>query len=185
MPTKTDDEASVWIRRLGLEPHPEGGYFAESYRSADRLGAEALPERYAGSRCAATAIYFLLRGNEVSHFHRLRSDEIWHWYTGSSLTLFLLTEDGRLQTIDVGPDFDAGQTYQARVPHGSWFAARIHDPDRFALIGCTVSPGFDFADFELADREALLSRHPQHAVWIERFTPAPASRARSRRARPS
>jgi len=171
MSTETDDEASVWIHRLGLEPHPEGGYFAESDRSADQLDSRGLPGRYSGSRSAATAIYFLLRGSQVSHFHRLRSDEIWHWYTGSSLSLVLLDDAGRLRTVEVGPDFEVGQTYQALIPHGRWFAARIHDPNRFALVGCTVSPGFDFADFELADREVLLARHPQHAAWIELFTP--------------
>jgi len=163
-------EAREWIERLGLQPHPEGGYFAETYRSGERIESSGLPNRYEGARAIATSIYFLLPGDQVSTFHRLRSDELWHWHTGSGLSIHLLREDGALETIAVGPNIDAGERFQALLPRETWFAARVHDPTSYALVGCTVAPGFDFADFELAEREALQSRFPQHAALIAELT---------------
>lgn len=153
-----------WIRALELLPHPEGGWYRETYRSP-------LPVDMGGvERSAATAIYFLLAGNHFSALHRIKSDEIWHFYAGSSLAVEGILADGSRQTWRVGLDLAAGDLPQAVVPAGTWFGAELIDKSAYALVGCTVSPGFDFADFELAERPALLARFPQHADLIARLT---------------
>jgi predicted cupin superfamily sugar epimerase len=118
----------------------------------------------------ATAIYFLLSGSQFSALHRIKSDEIWHFYAGSSLAVEAIHPDGTRQTWRVGVDLAAGDLPQAVVPAGAWFGAEMIDKRAYALVGCTVSPGFDFADFELAERSALLARFPQHAGVILRLT---------------
>lgn len=158
------------IKALNLAPHPEGGFFRETYRSREALSAEHLPLRYGGKRAISTAIYFLLTGDTFSAFHRLRSDEIWHYHLGSPVRLHLLREDGVHEQIMVGPDLDRGHRPQAVIPAGCWFGARVVDPDGFTLVGCTVAPGFDFADFELAVRETLIQTFPMHADLITNLT---------------
>lgn len=148
--------AARWIRSLGLTPHPEGGHYRESYRGAGRV---------------STAIYFLLEGRQVSRLHRIRSDELWHHYAGGPLTVSAIAPAGTLTEFTLGDDLDAGQTPQGLVPAGHWFGAALASPDAYALVGCTVAPGFDFADLELARREALVAAFPQHAALIERLTP--------------
>lgn len=165
MPTARD-----WIERLGLAPHPEGGYFRETYRSAEGMADSALPARFGGPRCLATAIYFLLEGHQVSALHRIKSDEVWHFYEGAPLTLFLILPGGELREVVMGRDADRGEVFQAVVPAGSWYGAVVNDPDSYALVGGTVAPGFDFADFELADRSSLRALYPEHRVLIERLT---------------
>jgi len=162
--------ASEWIDALGLVPHVEGGYYREMYRSGEVLPADVLPQRYSGPRCFSTAIYFLLKSDQVSRLHRLRTDEIWHFYAGSPLTLHLLTPDGEYQAIHLGADPDAAQCFQAVIPAGVWFGATVDAPDSFTLVGCTVAPGFDFADFELGRREKMLAGFPQHADLLKRLT---------------
>lgn len=164
---KTADE---WIDALGLEPHIEGGYYREIYRSGEIFPAEALPRRYSGARCFATAIYFLLKSGQVSRLHRLRSDEIWHFYAGGPLTLHLLAPGADYRSVRLGADPDDGQQLQAVVPSGVWFGAAVDAPDSFALVGCTVAPGFDFADFELGRRDELSARFPQQSDLIRRLT---------------
>ncbi|HMO05522.1 MAG TPA: cupin domain-containing protein [Kiritimatiellia bacterium] len=160
--------------RLGLLPHPEGGFYRETYRSADTIPAEALDGRYGSARAASTAIYFLLTGDCFSSFHRLKSDEFWHYHLGDPVDLHLIHPDGRHQHVVVGPDLASGQTPQARIPHGCWFAARVRNPHGFILLGCTVAPGFDFRDFELGNRAELLRTFPQYHDLITAFThPAP------------
>ena len=155
------------IRRFDLKPHPEGGFFSETYRSTARVC------RADGSaRSASTAIYYLLCDGAHSAWHRIKSDEVWHFYAGEPLNVHVLDEAGRLITHTLGnalthPD----AVFQAVVPAGLWFAAECADPATFALVGCTVAPGFEFSEFELADVEALKARHPQHAVFIERLGP--------------
>jgi len=162
-------DAGAWIERLGLAPHPEGGWFRETYRAALRLPAAAL-EGYGGARAASTAIYFLLEGDQTSAFHRLRSDEVWHHHAGSSLTLHLLEEGLGYRSLHLG-GAARGETWpQAVVPGGVWFGATVDAADGYALVGCTVAPGFDFADFEMARREELLDRFPQHRGIVERLT---------------
>jgi len=148
--------AARWIRSLGLTPHPEGGHYRETYR---------------GSGNAATAIYFLLEGRQVSRLHRIRSDELWHHYAGGPLTVSAIAPTGSLTEFTLGDDLDAGQAPQGVVPAGHWFGAALASPETYALVGCTVAPGFDFTDLELAHREALVAEFPQHAALIERLTP--------------
>ncbi|OGD22922.1 MAG: hypothetical protein A2W03_03145 [Candidatus Aminicenantes bacterium RBG_16_63_16] len=164
------NEAASWIEWLGLVPHREGGYYREIYRSEDLVPAAGLPPRFSGSRALATSIYYLLTGRQVSYFHRLRSDEIWHFYLGGRLTLAIIRPAGGLEEINLGQDFSAGEVLQAVIRAGQWFGAFVAEPDSFALAGCTLSPGFDFADFELAGRAELLGQYPQHRSTILKLT---------------
>jgi predicted cupin superfamily sugar epimerase len=162
--------AGTFIDKLRLLPHPEGGYYRETYRASEVLPAAALPPRYGGARAVSTAIYFLLADDQRSALHRLRSDEAWHFYAGSALLLSVIHPDGRLERITLGPDFDEGEAFQAMVPAGTWFGAEVSVADSYALAGCTVAPGFDFLDFETADRATLLQLYPAHRTVIERLT---------------
>ena len=158
------------ILGLGLVPHPEGGYFREVYRSDESLAASALPVRFGGRRAFSTSIYFLLKSGEPSRFHRLRSDELWHFYAGGPLRIHILGKKGGYRSIDLGRRPAAGQAYQAAVPRGSWFGAEVLRMHSYSLIGCTIAPGFDFADFALARRSDLLKRFPRRKALIERLT---------------
>ncbi|MFH0880415.1 MAG: cupin domain-containing protein [Lentisphaerota bacterium] len=162
--------ASDWIELLKLQRHPEGGYYRENYRAEEILNAQALPSRYGGPRSLCTSIYFLLAGEDKSHFHRLKSDEIWHFYDGTSLAVHALMPDGGHESWSLGPNPEDGDVLQLVIPRGAWFGAGVKKPGSFALIGCTVAPGFDFADFELADRKNLASLYPSHRALIEDFT---------------
>ncbi len=162
--------ASYWIERLQLTPHPEGGYFIETYRSAHMLATAHLPAAYDAPRAMATAIYFLLEGGDFSAFHRLKGDEIWHHYEGSPLTVHRISPDGTLMQSSLGRDPDAGQDLQLLIPAGTWFAATVDDPSGYGLVGCTMTPGFAFPDLELGDRDALLRSFPRHRALIERLT---------------
>lgn len=167
-------EAQRWIERLGLQDHPEGGYFRETYRAAESLGTCCLGADYDSPRSVSTAIYFLLRGDQTSALHRIRSDEVWHHYAGGDLTLHLLAADGGYRRLRVGSGTAGEGLPQAVVPAGVWFGATVDDPASYALVGCTVAPGFDFRDFEMARRADLLARHPEHRELIERLTPPAA-----------
>jgi uncharacterized protein len=162
--------AAFWIDRLQLAPHPEGGFFRETYRSGERVAGVHLPARYGGPRPHSTAIYYLLRAGEVSTLHRIKSDEIWHFYAGGPLVISAIHDDGARCDATLGSDPDAGQSWQVVVPAGAWFGAALAPGIAYALVGCTVAPGFDFADFELADPRALSRRYPQHAALIARLT---------------
>jgi len=155
---------------LALAPHPEGGYFRQTYRSELTIPKTALPPGFTGSRAVSTAIYFLLEGESFPALHRLRSDEMWHFYAGAPLLVHLITPAGEHSEILLGSDPEAGQVFQAMVPAGCWFGSHVADWKSWALVGCTVAPGFDFADFEMAKRSELVVRYPQHRVMIERFT---------------
>ena len=138
--------------------------------AAEMIEAGHLPARFGGARAHSTAIYFLLPGDQVSALHRIKSDEIWHFYAGTALTLTLIHPDGRLETPRLGPDPERAETFQALVPAGCWYGAAADDRNGYALVGGTVAPGFDFADFELADRHTLLASFPQHRQTILRLT---------------
>ena len=157
--------AEDWIARLQLEPHPEGGYFRRSYTAGLTL---LLPDR-AGPRPAATAIYYLLKSGQRSRLHRLKSDELWHFYTGSPLTVHVLDGEGQYAARSLGSDPTLGQQFQLSISAGCWFGATVDDPAGFSLVGCTVAPGFDFADFELANRSALVRQYPRYIGIIEQF----------------
>ena len=148
-------------RILGLVPHPvEGGYFAETYRSPDQLPARGLPARYGAARAASTAIYYLLTPDTFSAMHRLASDEIFHFYLGDPVEMLHLHPDGTHQVVVIGPDLEAGQTPQVIVPRHFWQGARLLPGGQYALLGTTVAPGFDYADYETAARASLLATHP-------------------------
>ncbi len=166
--------AADYIARFQLQPHPEGGYFRETYRSTETVSARALPSRFAGNRALGTAIVFLLPSAQISCFHRIRADEIWHFYAGSPLTLHILDHDGSYRHLLLGPDIHSGHFPQTVVLHDTWFAASVAAPDAFSLTGCTTAPGFDFEDFEMASRQDLLARFPRHADLVRRLTPDPA-----------
>lgn len=151
------------VARLNMQPHPEGGYYSETYRAVDqvrRVSDDAL-------RASSTAIYYLLSDGAWSAWHRIASDEVWHFYAGAPLNVYVLGDDGRLVIHTLGNALTHPQcSYQAVVPAGCWFAAGLENPDSYALVGCTVAPGFEFAEFELADTAQLLTAYPQHAETI-------------------
>ena len=167
--------AQELITQLDLMRHPEGGWFRETYRCAESVPAQALPQRFGSDRSLSTGIYFLLQEPDVSALHRIKSDEMWHFYAGSALLIHALFDDGRRRTQRLGPDCAAGDLYQLVVPAGCWFGAELAGKG-FALVGCTVAPGFDFADFEMADRQQLCAAYPQHADLIGRLTALRAHR---------
>jgi predicted cupin superfamily sugar epimerase len=158
-------DGQYWIRKLQLAKHPEGGYFKETYRSDETIPAAALPPRFDGVRAFSTAIYFLLTGGECSALHRIKSDEMWHFYAGSELTIHVIEPMGSYSQIKLG-----GDHLQAVVSAGCWFGATVDDPESYALVGCTVAPGFDFTDFELARRDELIAQFPRHRMIVEKLT---------------
>nr|WP_321356608.1 cupin domain-containing protein [uncultured Draconibacterium sp.] len=157
--------AAYWIEKLQLERHPEGGWFKEVYRSSEILEKSALPESFGSERNCSTSIYYLLEKNDFSAFHRIKSDEIWHFYTGTSAVEILYLIDGHLKTQKVGNNLDNEELFQFTVPKNTWFAAQLTNKTGYALVGCTVSPGFHFEDFELAD-ESLGNNFTEYAQQI-------------------
>ena len=162
--------AEYWVKKLKMDPHPEGGYFKETYKSGESVKAEHLPERFPGDRAFSTAIFFLLEGKQVSKFHRIRSEEVWHFYEGSPVVIYYFDEAGELKELLLGNNPDNGELPQRVVPAGVWFGAALLDTDSYMLCGCTVSPGFDFMDFELGSREDLLKAYPGYSSIIEKLT---------------
>ena len=158
------------VEKLALQPHPEGVFYRETYRSSLQLPVESLPQNFGGSRNGCTSIYYLLPARAFSAFHKIKSDEGWHFYEGLPLHVFVLLPNGNLRIIKLGRDLINGETYQAVVPANCWFASRPVGVDGFSLVGCTVAPGFDFVDFEMANRSSLLQRYPQHEQLILELT---------------
>ncbi len=158
---------------LHLRPHPEeGGFFVETYRSEERIPSEALPARYGGARALGTAIYYLLTPETFSAMHRLASDEVFHFYLGDPVEMLQLFPDGTGRTVTLGQDLAKGMRPQAIVPRGVWQGARLVPGGRFALLGTTVAPGFDFADYAHARRADLLGSHPAFRDLILSLTSA-------------
>jgi predicted cupin superfamily sugar epimerase len=156
---------------LNLKPLPEeGGYYAETYRSNEKFARGALPARYTSDRHFGTAIYFLLTPDTFSALHRLTTDEIYHFYLGDPVELLSLGEDGHGQIYTIGTDFERGMRPQLTVPGGTWQGSRLRSGGKFALLGTTMAPGFEFADFELGDRAALTERYPQFTEMIRQLT---------------
>ena len=153
-------EAARWVKRLELEKHPEGGYFKQTYSADLMINVKG----YDGPRHSSTAIYYLLDGSEFAAFHRIKSDEIWHHYTGSSLTLHLIDDDGKLSKIKIG-----ASTPQIMIKANTWFAASLASKRSYCLLGCTVSPGFDYRDWELGKKSELAKTYPQHRKIIEKY----------------
>lgn len=144
-----------------MKPHPEGGFYAETYRSTQNF------ETPNGKRSASTAIMFLITKDSISHFHRLTSDEGWHFYEGDPLRLLQLNPKGELSEIKMGPNSWQDEKFQHIVPAGDWFASTSYGD--YSLVGCTVSPGFEFQDFEMADKKELKKEFPQHEDILEQF----------------
>lgn len=163
-------DARFWKEQLNLRRHGEGGWYVETYRSSELLQPGALPARYSGPRPCSTAIYFLLEGREVSHFHRLLSDEVWHFYAGSGARIHILSPDGRYAMHRLGQQPVEGDQLQVAVSRGVWMAAEVTGAKGYALMGCTVAPGFDFADFEMGSRGILVAAFPEQRKLIERLT---------------
>jgi predicted cupin superfamily sugar epimerase len=186
---KKEEEAAYWIQRLNLSKHPEGGYYRETYRD-DRIIELDIQKRKeqenkdgkfkssssTSARSISSTIYYLLDGGQISALHRLRSaDEIWHFYAGSSLTIYILEEGSKkLGEFRLGNNIQDGDMFQLIVRRGSWFGATVNDPSSYSLVGCTVSPAFDFEDFELGQRENLVEMYPEYKLIIEKLTRARA-----------
>ncbi len=166
----TAKNAAYWKERLQLQQHPEGGAYRRTFSSSVTAAAGSLPTVFKGMRHYSSAIFFLLEYGNFSAFHRLHSEEMWHFYTGYSLTIYEIAKSGRLLIHTLGSDFEAGERFQVLIPAGSWFGSRVEQTEGFALVGCTVTPGFDFSDFELASRAELVHAYPQHATLIRELT---------------
>ncbi len=162
--------AAYWVSRLQLNAHIEGGYYREIYRSALSIKKENLPGTFHGDRSASTSIYFLLERGKFSAFHRIASDEVWHFYAGDCLLIYELMQDGSIKEHRLGNNPENGESFQLVIKGGNWFASKVSDEGEYALAGCTVAPGFDFADFEMAARSTLLKQYPQHTDIIISLT---------------
>jgi uncharacterized protein len=156
-------EAVQLIKRLGLKKHPEGGYFKQTYTADTIVNVVG----YDQPRYISTAIYYMLVGDQFSAFHRIRSDELWHHYTGGSLTLHTIG-NGKLSKVKMGKS--RGEAPQVIIKANTWFAASLNDKKSYCLLGCTVSPGFDYRDWELGKRNVLIKMYSQHSTIIERYT---------------
>jgi uncharacterized protein len=162
--------AQTYIQALQMQEHPEGGFFKESYRSTHLIDVSGASDTAPVRRSVCTVIYFLLEKDNFSAFHRIKSDEMWHFYAGQALEVLELRAKGELIRTLLGPDILRGHVHQYVVHADTWFASRVVDGGVFALVGCTVAPGFDFADFCLAEREALLASYPRHRDIIQALT---------------
>ncbi len=152
------------VQKLGLLAHPEGGFYKETYRSTSSMETEQNTIRN-----VCTAIYFLLENNNISLFHRIQSDELWFFHQGEPLEIVFIKE-GVLNSIILGNSFEKGEVPQATIPANTWFASSVKQRKGYSLVSCTVAPGFDFADFELASRENLLQEFPHLKEVINEFT---------------
>ena len=148
----------------------EGGYFTETYRSAETMPRESLAARYTGPRAFGTCIYFLLEPGTFSEIHRLASDEIFHFYLGDPVEMLQLWPDGEAKRVVIGPEIESGMAPQLIVPRGVWQGTRLVPGGAFALLGCTVSPGFEYADYESGPRALLSERYPEHRELIHALT---------------
>ena len=154
------------IKYFDLQPHPEGGWYRQTYKSSESVAASALPERFEGQRSFSTVIYFLLEKGNFSAFHRIKSDECWHFYSGDPLLIYIIRPGGILDTIPLGNNIDKGHHFQYIVPANCWFASRPAPESGYCFVGCTVSPGFEFEDFELAKANELIALYPNHSDLI-------------------
>ncbi|MEQ6123377.1 cupin domain-containing protein [Pseudotenacibaculum sp. MALMAid0570] len=158
------------INKLELQEHPEGGYFKETYRSSGVIPNNVLSTNFKGDRNESTAIYFLLTSEKFSAFHKINQDEAWHFYKGAPLKLHIISKEGNYSFIMIGNDLENGEVPQYVVKGGDWFAAEVLQKDAYTLVGCTVAPGFDFADFVLPKREEMINLFPTHKEIITKLT---------------
>lgn len=158
------------IEALGLIEHPEGGFYKETYRSGNSFSNGVDDSEFPTGRSFSTSIYFLLKSDQTSAFHRIKSDELWHFHLGSPLTIHIIHPDSLYEALYLGPDLHTDQQFQHVVPAGSWFGVSIDKPNSFTLSGCTVSPGFDFRDFEMGDPYMLKQAFPEHKEIINKLS---------------
>ena len=157
-------DKNYWIEKLELQVHPDGGYYKEFYRSKDIITSSNINEQ----RSSSTSIYYLLESETKSFCHKLKSDEIWYYHHGASVTLFLIDQEGNLSIKICGKG--EGKDLCVLIPKNTWFGARVMEPNAFALVSCMVSPGFEFTDLEIADRNELIKIFPQHKESIIKYT---------------
>ena len=155
-------DAEYFIKNLNLLPHPEGGFYRQTCQSDENVSFD----RFNGSRLLWTSIYFLLRDGEISHFHRLKSDELWYFHGGSALSIYIIDTDGKLQIRQLGLNVENGEEPQILVPRNTIFGSKMNQPG-YSLVGCMVSPGFDFHDFEMLKKADMMRDYPQYAETIE------------------
>ncbi|MEO5911671.1 MAG: cupin domain-containing protein [Pelobium sp.] len=156
--------AAYFIDKLQMLPHPEGGFYKETYRSA------ALIPNFSGDqRSISTAIYFLLEKDNRSHFHRIKSDELWFHHYGETLEI-LSIQNGKLVSTFLGSDLENGEVLQTTIPANTWFASKMKNYSGFGLVSCTVAPGFDFADFEMAKKNELIKEFPDLEMIINEMS---------------
>jgi len=163
------DKIQQIVQSLGLTPHPEGGYYKETYRSAGSIKANSLGNEYEGERNYSTAIYYLLSSDVFSAFHKINQDETWHFYDGSALDLHIIDKNGHYQLVKIGREIEKGEVPQFTVKGGDWFGASVSKKNSYSLCGCTVAPGFDFRDFDMPDTDMLIQKFPQHELLIKRL----------------
>ncbi|MGL5414657.1 MAG: cupin domain-containing protein [Clostridium sp.] len=161
--------AEYFVKSLEMVKHPEGGFYKECFTSEEKITSGDLETKFDGERILWTSIYFLLRDGEVSNFHRLKSDEMWYYHAGNSLTIYMISPSGEFITKELGLDIEKGETPQVLVPKNYIFGSAMNK-EGFSLVGCMVSPGFDFKDFELFKRKELLDKYPEKKEIIERLT---------------
>jgi len=166
------NKADILIEKLDLKPHPEGGYFKETYRSNEVILNNNLPIRFSGNRCFSTSIYFLLKSEDFSAFHKINQDEVWHFHEGSPIRIHQISPKGEYSSILLGNDIVNGQLFQHVVPANYWFGATVENKESYTLVGCTVAPGFEFDDFVLAQREELTQLFPKHSEIVTKLTNA-------------
>jgi uncharacterized protein len=162
--------AEYWIQHLQLKPHPEGGFYKEEYRSSIEITPKDLPIGYKSSRRLATSIFYMLRTTDISRLHRLRSDELWFFHAGSSIKVIYLDTEGKKHTHFLGNNHEKAEKFSLLIPGGSIFCAEVTTPNSYGLVSCVVSPGFEFEDFELFDKEDLIQAYPKHIDLIKKFS---------------
>ena len=155
--------AQYFIDQLKMEAHAEGGYFVSTFHGDSTV---VTPQ---GNRPNYTSIYFLLRSQDISHLHRLKSDELWYYHAGSALTVHMIHEDGTYEAKKLGLNIVDGEAPQIVVPKNTIFGSSVDDDNSFSLVGCMVSPGFDYTDFELFTQQQLITQYPQHKEVIEKM----------------
>jgi len=163
-------KADYWIKKLNLKEHIEGGYYNETYRSLEKIPLTALPSRFKSDHSFSTTIYFMLKSGQKSLFHKIKSDEIWHFYDGSPIKLYFLDSSGNLGDVILGRDYERNQFFHAIMLANTWIGGFPILKNSYSLVGCTVAPGFEYEDFEIAKRNELLKFYPQHKSIIELLT---------------
>ncbi|XP_041349735.1 uncharacterized protein LOC121369008 [Gigantopelta aegis] len=158
------------IAHHNMIPHPQGGYCCELYRSQDTVSQEDMSFRYSGDRSVSSSFYYLLVNEQVAKLHRLKSPGIWHFYEGSPLIIHEFVPNGDYKMHTLGPDVAKDETFQAVLPRCSWVGACLKDPKSHTLVGCTISPGYELDDFQLANRQDVLEKFPRYQKIIELLT---------------